>query len=189
VSLFAQDMKRWKDRERRPAGGEPIPVTLRAGDVLTLLWRHPALWATGILRVAGWCHRHHIRLLPTLLTRANQVLFGLEFGPSIPLGPGLYIAHPSGTVVMAERIGANCSLIHAATVGMRNEPAFPALGDGVFVGAGARILGAVHLGDGSTVGANAVVIDDVPASRTAVGVPARILEDRRQVRPASYAGG
>jgi serine O-acetyltransferase len=189
VSLFAQDMKRWKDRARRPAGGEPIPVTLRPSDVLALLWRHPALWATGILRAAGWCHRHHIRLLPTLLTRTNQVLFGLEFGPSIPLGPGLYIAHPSGTVVMAERIGANCTLIHAATMGMRNEPAFPVLGDGVFVGAGARILGGVHLGDGSTVGANAVVIDDVPAARTVVGVPARILEHRQQVRPAAYGGG
>ncbi len=101
-----------------------------------------------------------------------MLLFGIEIGSGTEIGPGLYIAHPYGTVLMAGRIGANATFIHAVTVGMRNEWEFPVIGDGVFVGAGARVLGGIKLGDGCSIGANAVVIHDIPAGATAVGVPA-----------------
>ena len=91
------------------------------------------------------------------------------------VGPGLYIPHPRGMVLVARRVGANCSFIHACTLGMRETWDFPVLGDAVFVGAGARVLGGIRLGDACSVGANAVVIKDVPPGATAVGVPARIL--------------
>jgi serine O-acetyltransferase len=174
MSAFAEDMKRWQDRATRPSGAARSGIELRPIDVVRLLWSHPPLWATGIYRLANWCTRHRVRLLPTLLERINFFWFGLEIGAAVPIGPGFYIAHPSGTVIFAERVGANATFIHAITVGMRNTWEFPVIGDGVFIGAGARILGGVRLADNCTIGANAVVIDDVPAGAIAVGVPARV---------------
>jgi len=183
MTSFTQDLKRWQQRSFTPQDGTPIAGRLRLREVLLLLWRHPPLWATAIYRLSSWCHGNRIRLLPTFLERLNMLLFGLEISPSIPIGPGLYIAHPYGTVIMAARVGANASFIHAITVGMRGEWAFPVIGDGVFVGAGARILGDISVGHGCSVGANAVVLTDVPAGMTAVGVPAAVREPR-SARPA-----
>ena len=180
MSRFGQDLRRWKVEEVRPRDGVPIAVGLSARDVLVLLWRHPALWATMLYRMAHWCTVHRVRVVPSLLEKLNLLLFGLQITSSMPVGPGLYIAHPSGMVIVARRIGANASLIHACTLGMRDTHDFPELGDGILVGAGARVLGGVVLGDGCSVGANAVVIRDVPAGATAVGVPARIVGGRRE---------
>jgi serine O-acetyltransferase len=172
MSAFSEDLKRWQDLSIRPHDGSPSALRLRGRDVLRLLWRHPALWAAAIYRASRWCQVRGIRLAPTLFQRLNMLLFGVEISCSMDIGPGLYLAHPYGTVLMADRIGANATFIHAVTVGMRNEWEFPVIGDGVMVGAGARILGGVRLGDGCSIGANAVVIHDVPAGATAVGVPA-----------------
>ena len=180
MSAFGQDMRRWLSREVRPRDGSPSTLRLRPRDVIVLLWRFPALWATGIYRMSHWCTRHRVRVLPTLLERINLVVFGIEISSSVPIGPGLYIAHPVGTVIMARRIGANASFIASITVGMRETHDFPVLGNGVMIGAGARILGAIRLGDGCTIGANAVVVDDVPEGATAVGVPARVLPAKRE---------
>jgi serine O-acetyltransferase len=177
VSNLGQDLRRWKVQELRPRDGLPLPVSLSVGDLVALLWRHPAVWATMLHRLARWCVTHRVRVVPSLLQKLNHLLFGLEIAPTTPVGPGLYIAHPSGTVIVASRIGANATFIHACTLGMRDTHDFPVLGDGVFVGAGARVLGGVRLGDGCTVGANAVVIRDVPAGATAVGVPARVIPE------------
>lgn len=181
MTHFGQDLRRWKREAFRPRDGAPIEVSLSFRDVLKLLWRHPPLWATLIYRIARWCTAHRVRVLPTLLVRLNMLLFGLEISSGVPIGPGLYIAHPTGMVLMAHRIGANASFIHACTLGMRDTLDFPDLGDGVLVGAGARVLGGIRLGDGCSVGANAVVIDDVPAGATAVGVPARVIPPRSAV--------
>jgi serine O-acetyltransferase len=178
VSAFSEDLKRWLEPGRRPRDGSPSAVRLRARDIAALFWRHAPVWPTAVYRMAAWCNRHHVRALPTILERVNLVMFGIEISSGVPIGPGLYIAHPAGTVIMARRIGANSSFIHAVTLGMRETHEFPVLGDGVMVGAGARVLGGITLGDGCTVGANAVVITDVPDGATAVGVPARVLPAR-----------
>jgi len=91
------------------------------------------------------------------------------------IGPGLFIQHGFATIVAASRVGANCWINQQVTIGFINPEDRPVIGDGVFVHAGAKVLGAVHLGDGCVVGANAVVLKDVPAGFTAVGVPARLL--------------
>ncbi len=103
--------------------------------------------------------------------------YGLDIVIGSEIEGGFYVAHPVGTVIAVDRIGRNCSIIASVTLGLRNDRAFPVVGDGVFIGAGARILGGVHIGDGARIGANAVVISDVPAGATAVGVPARIMTD------------
>ena len=173
MSAFSEDLKRWLDLPAYPHDGRPSQRRLRARDVIRLFWRQAAVWPTAFFRAAQWCHRHDLRVLPTLFERMNLLLFGIEISSSMQVGPGLYIAHPVGMVIMAKRIGANASFIAAVTVGMRETHEFPVIGDGVVIGAGARILGGIRLGDGCVIGANAVVIDDVPEGATAVGVPAR----------------
>src|SRR5258708_37141921 len=105
--------------------------------------------------MSSWCSRHRVRGMPVLLERLNLNLFAIEIGSGIPIGPGLYIPHPAGTVIMASRIGANCTFIHSVTVGMRDTWAFPMIGDAVLVGPGAPLLGVVTPGGGCPSGANA----------------------------------
>jgi serine O-acetyltransferase len=114
-----------------------------------------------------------------VLARAARLAWkavdGLDMsGTSI--GPGLFISHGQGSVLSAERIGANLQIHQGVTVGWdyRGDRR-PIIGDGVFIGAGAKVLGAVTVGDGARIGANAVVMCDVPPGATAVGVPARIV--------------
>lgn len=110
-----------------------------------------------------------------------------KLGISIPIkteiGQGLYIGHFGGIVVNGEaRIGKNCNLSHGVTIGRSNRgvhSGYPVIGDNVFIGPGAMIFGAVHIGNDAAIGANSVVIDDVPDNAVAVGSPARIV---------SYAG-
>lgn len=106
-------------------------------------------------------------------------ILGIELPPSVTAGPGLRVWHGTGLVVHSNvRLGSDVTLRHNTTLGAKNEahdaPA-PVVGDRVDVGAGAIVLGALHIGDDAVIGAGAVVVDDVPAGATAVGNPARIL--------------
>ncbi len=100
---------------------------------------------------------------------------GLDMSGTI-IGPGLFVSHGQGTILSAERIGANLQVHQGVTIGWDYRGARrPIIGDDVFIGAGAKVLGAVTVGDGARIGANAVVVCDVPAGATAVGVPARVV--------------
>ena len=96
------------------------------------------------------------------------------------IGPGLFIQHGFATIVAARRLGANCWINQQVTIGFTKKDQRPVLGDNVFVYAGAKVFGDVMIGDGATVGANAVVLTDVPPGYTAVGVPARLLPPKDQ---------
>jgi len=112
----------------------------------------------------------------------NFILFGLEIAVRCEIGPGLYFPHTQGTVIGANKIGENATIYHNVTFGAREidlDYSFfsrPNIGDNVIVGAGAKILGPVTVGNGARVGANAVVVEDVPAGSTVVGIPARIVK-------------
>jgi len=102
-------------------------------------------------------------------------------GADIPLNchidGGLLIPHPNGIVIHPEsRIGPNCLLFQQVTIGAIDGKGVPVLGGNVDVGAGAKILGAVNIGDHARIGANAVVLVNVPPGKSAVGVPARIID-------------
>ena len=139
------------------------------------VFHYCGLRATVLYRISHALWKSRVPLLPGMLFRLNITLHGFDVPPATSIGPGLYVPHPVGTVLSAERIGANVTLISGITVGMRGEGEFPIIEDGAFIGAGARILGKVTVGAGAKIGANAVVLKDVPAGATAVGVPARIL--------------
>ncbi|MGH7621349.1 MAG: serine O-acetyltransferase [Gemmatimonadaceae bacterium] len=168
--LFREDAQRWLT----PGGiGDPAAITLTR--TMRLLYRHVPLRAMLWFRLGHWCQEQGLPGLPSLVQRHLYHRYGLDIVIGSDIGGGLYIAHPIGTVIAVERIGRNCSIIAAVTLGLRNGRTFPNIGDDVFIGAGARILGGIRVGDGARIGANAVVIDDVPAGATAVGVPARVL--------------
>ena len=168
--LFRQDAQRWVT----PGEVErTTPITF--ARALRLLYRHIPLRAMLWFRFGQWCHERSVPGLPSFVQRHLYHRYGLDIVIGSEIAGGLYIAHPIGTVIAVERIGRNCSIIAAVTLGLRNERRFPTVGDDVFIGAGARILGGIGIGDGARIGANAVVIHDVPAGATAVGVPARVL--------------
>jgi serine O-acetyltransferase len=179
-NTLRQDLLRWVT-----PGKIAEPAALNARTVLRLFWQYMPVRATALFRLATWFKQRRVPLLPGLLQRANYAWFGLEIPSGAAIGGGLYIPHPVGAVIMPHRIGRNCSIIASVTIGMRDEWAFPDIGDNVFIGAGARVLGGIRIGDGAIIGANAVVIHDVAAGATAVGVPARII--RRDGQPADAA--
>jgi serine O-acetyltransferase len=167
--LFKQDARRWIAPSKID---DTAPVSI--GLILKLLFRHMPLRAMAWFRFGCWCKQRKIPFLPGFAQRLIYSRYGLEILVGSDIGGGLYIAHPIGTVVSPKRMGRNCSIIAAVTIGMRNTWDFPDIGDEVFIGAGARVLGEIMIGDGAVIGANAVVINDVPAGATAVGIPARV---------------
>lgn len=139
-----------------------------------------------IYRLSAFLLRHGIPLLPRLLYVLNRCLFSVVLPPTVKLGRNTTLAYQGlATVVHARAvIGDNCYLGPNVIIGGRSgEQAVPIIGDGVFVGAGARILGPVHLGNGATVGAASLVLEDVPAGVTVVGVPARAITNARKESP------
>ncbi len=166
---FKQDALRWV-----VPGQVAHPAALTWPLLIKLLIRHVPLRAMAWYRLGAWCKANQIPLLTGLLQRHLFFRFGLEIGGEIE--GGLYIAHASGTVINVEHMGENCSVIASVTIGMRNEWVFPVIGNHVFIGAGARILGGLTIGDHAKIGANAVVMHDIPAQATAVGVPARVIK-------------
>lgn len=119
------------------------------------------------------------RLAKPLYTLALRVLCGVDLPLSVQAGPGLRLPHGArGTIIHPDsKIGSNATIYHGVTLGVdgRGGVEAPTLGDCVYIGAGAVFLGGVHIGAGAKVGANAVVMIDVPEGRTAVGMPARIV--------------
>jgi serine O-acetyltransferase len=147
-------------------------------DAVRLTFNYMGLRATLLYRLSHEAWRKHIPVLPGILARLNITLHGFDVPCIVKIGPGLYVPHPVGTVIMADEIGANVTLVSGITIGMRNEPDFPTIGDNVFIGAGARVLGDIKVGDNVNIGANAVVVKDVPANSTAIGVPAKIVPNK-----------
>ncbi|MFJ2989756.1 serine O-acetyltransferase [Collimonas sp. NPDC087041] len=132
-----------------------------------------------IFRLSHWCFQKKLSPLAKILSMVNFVIFGLEIAVRCEIGPGLYFPHTQGTVIGALRIGVNATIYHNVTFGAREvdieyqAEARPIVGNNVIIGAGAKVLGAVLIGDDARVGANAVVLEDVGPGTTVVGIPAK----------------
>ena len=106
-----------------------------------------------------------------------------DIEPRADLGHRLMLPHPNGIVIHEDAVvGNDCMIMQQVTIGMIGDGEVPTIGNGVYIGAGAKIIGKVSVGDGARIGANAVVTQDVPPGCTAVGVPARLVppENRRR---------
>jgi serine O-acetyltransferase len=157
-------------------------------------WRQ-GVWAMLVYRFGRW--RYGVR--PALLRRplslvykfmkiGAQITTGIDLPCEAQVGRRLVIEHFGGIVVSGDSvIGDDVTLRHGVTLGLRRTgvPGAPVIGNGVDIGAGAKILGPVRIGDGAVIGANAVVLCDVPAGALAVGIPARIKGRRPVLREAA----
>jgi len=164
-------------RHRDPAARSMLEVGLA----------YPGVHAVWVYRLAHHMWRTpSLRLPARLVSQLARAATGIEIHPGARLGRRLFIDHGMGVVIgETAEVGDDVVLFHGSTLGgktMRHGKRHPTLGDNVVVGAGAKILGPVWIGAGAQVGANAVVIHDVPAGAIAVGVPAQI-----RVRPAKAA--
>ena len=137
--------------------------------------------------LAHWLWKRHVPLLPTLLWGINRVLFSVDLPASAQIGRGTVLKHFGLGVVIHQRavIGQRVSIQPGVVIGGRSGHwPVPVIEDEVEIGVGAKVLGPVRIGRGAIVGANAVVLHDVPAGAVVVGVPARILRSR-QLEPVN----
>ncbi|MDQ3449842.1 MAG: serine O-acetyltransferase, partial [Actinomycetota bacterium] len=169
----------WRDRLR-----EDLDTARRrdpaARTDAELVLAYPGLHAIWIHRVAHrWWQQPGGKLAARVLSHLGRMLTGIEIHPGARIGRRLFIDHGMG-VVMGEtaEVGDDVMIYHGVTLGgrsMAREKRHPTIGDGVTIGAGARILGPVVVGPRAQVGANAVVVHDGPADSVVVGVPGRVL--------------
>lgn len=130
-------------------------------------------FAMVLYRLMQWSRRRRLTPLEMLFNRLNAICCNCIIGRGAEFGKGFVLIHATGVVINgAVRGGKGVHIEHQVTIGAERR-SIPILGDDVFIGAGAKVLGQVTIGDGVRIGANAVVIEDVPAYHTAVGIPAR----------------
>lgn len=119
-----------------------------------------------------------IKKYAVLRHRFWSIVTGADIPLDSQIGGGLLLPHPNGVVIHpGARIGPNCLIFQQVTIGTRASGEPPVIGGHVDIGAGAKILGNIHIGDHACIGANAVVLKNVPAGKTAVGIPAAIVEN------------
>ncbi|NDP43126.1 MAG: serine acetyltransferase [Aromatoleum sp.] len=124
--------------------------------------------------------QHDVPILPALLHRTSVALSQVSIGDQVVIDAGVYVLHGQIVIDGFVRIGRGVALSPWVTIGPDGgSTPGPTLGDGVFVGTGARILGPVHVGANAKIAANSVVVDDVPPDTTVAGSPARVVADRR----------
>lgn len=134
-----------------------------------------------LCRLAYYFYLVKLSPIAKCIALLNFFLFGIEISIRCPIGKGLFFPHTQGTVIGAWAIGENAIIFQGVTLGALkldfsyNQQLRPIVGDNVTIGSGAKILGNVSLGSESTIGANAVVLIDVPRGSLAVGIPAEVL--------------
>jgi serine O-acetyltransferase len=140
---------------------------------------YPGLHAIWTHRFAHWLWLHHFKFLGRWLSQVARNLTGVEIHPGAVIGPGFFIDHGMGVVIgETAEVGADVTLYHGVTLGgtsLEKGKRHPTIGDRVVIGAGAKVLGAITIGDDSRIGANAVVVKSVPANSVVVGVPGQIV--------------
>lgn len=156
---------------------ERDPAARNRWEVLTC---YPGLHALMMHRVAHGLWRRNWKWLARFLSHVSRFFTGIEIHPGATIGRRVFIDHGMGIVIgETAEIGDDCTLYHGVTLGGVSWNAgkrHPTLGRGVVIGAGAKILGPITLHDGAKIGCNAVVVKDVPAGATAVGIPAHIID-------------
>jgi serine O-acetyltransferase len=165
------------------------PAARNTWEVLTC---YPGFHALTIHRLAHAFWRAKLYWLGRFTSHISRFLTGIEIHPGARIGRRFFIDHGMGVVIgETAQIGDDCTLYHGVTLGgtsWKEGKRHPTLGNGVVIGAGAKVLGPLMVGDGAKIGSNAVVVRDVPPGATAVGIPARIIEeDAEQRREESAA--
>jgi serine O-acetyltransferase len=175
IELIRLDLLRYQRLSR------PTEVSRPRGLSMWSYLLSPRLAPVLLYRLSHFFYLRRFSLGAKFFTCLNHLLFGIEIASSCPIGPGLFIPHTHGTVIGAWKIGANATIFQGVTLGARSldfspsSSSRPTIGDEVIIGAGAKILGGIVLGNACRVGANSVVLADLPEGCLAVGAPARVV--------------
>ena len=135
--------------------------------------------AVRAYRRSHWFYRHNMKFIARMISQHARHRTGIEIHPGAKIGKGLFIDHGMGVVIgETTEIGDNCTIYQNVTLGgtgKENGKRHPTLGNNVLIGSGAKVLGPFTIGDNARIAAGAVVLEEVPANATAVGVPARVV--------------
>lgn len=160
-----------------------------AHSKLEVLLLYPHIRALAFHRIAHFYYKHHLFFLARLTAGIARDWTGIEIHPGATIGRGLLIDHGMGVVIgETAEIGDDCQIYHGVTLGgtgKEHAKRHPTVGNGVMIGAGAKCLGNIYIGDHAKIGSNAVVITDVPAGTTFIGLAAK---DKRCKRACSCDG-
>ncbi len=167
LTAIRQDIRTAKERD--PA----VPTTLQ------VIFAYPGVHAIWGHRISHWLWNRGARVAARVFAELTRILTGVEIHPGAVLGSGLFIDHATGVVIgETAEVGDDVTIFHGVTLGGTGADTgkrHPTIGDRVIVGAGAKILGPIKIGDDSRIGANAVVVKEVPSSSVVVGVPGQII--------------
>lgn len=144
------------------------------------------VWAVVVYRFGHWIHTEAppaiaapLKLPYLVASKLVEIATGIRVPARARIGPGFYIGHFGSIILHHDTVmGARCSVTTGVTIGSLGggRDGVPRIGDDVFIGTGAKVLGPITVGDGARIGANAVVVEDVPPGATVVGVPGRVLD-------------
>lgn len=141
---------------------------------------YPGFHAVQLHRLAHKLWQMKFFLVARLISQASRFFTGIEIHPGAKIGRGFFIDHGMGVVIgETAEIGNNCTLYHGVTLGgtsWAKEKRHPTIGDDVVIGSGAKVLGPFTVGSGSKIGSNSVVVKEVPAQSTVVGIPGKIVQ-------------
>ena len=168
-------------RDRDPAARTPLEVFLLYQGFHALIYH----------RQAHWLYQHKLFFLARALSQFARHMTGIEIHPGATIGRRLFIDHGMGIVIgETAEIGDDCTIYHGVTLGGTGHDTgkrHPTIGNNVLIATGAKVLGPFTVGDNSRIGANAVVLQEVPPNSTVVGVKARVVKiDGQRVSSPSY---
>lgn len=154
-----------------------------AKTLVESIFLYPSLKALVYHKIARRLYKKNRLFLARFISQRARKITGIEIHPGASLGRNVFIDHGMGVVIGETAIvGNNVTIFHGSTLGgiggEKGEKRHPTVEDDVLIGAGAKVLGNITIGKGAKVGANAIVLQDVPPYATAVGIPAKILENK-----------
>src|SRR3712207_2818692 len=148
-----------------------------ARNKLEVFLLYPSVHAIIMYRITHFLYTKNLFFLARLLSQISRFFTGIEIHPGAKIGKGFFIDHGMGVVIgETAEVGDNVTLFHGTTLGGTGKDKgkrHPTLGNNILVGSGAKILGPINIGDNSKVGANSVVLKDIPEGSTVVGIPGK----------------
>lgn len=156
-----------------------------------LFFNYPGVWALFFYRIANFLHKSKIPYLPRMLSGLGLFLTSIDIHPAATIGQRVFIDHGIGVVIGETAIVEDDVLIYQqVTLGGvsldRNTKRHPTIKSGSVIGAGAKVLGNIVIGENARIGANSVVVRNVPDNSTAIGIPARVIEKGFDKSPLSH---